>query len=323
MAEGSLEKGWMLDPDGRFQSRIDEQAELICILKKRTDTLILEAEDYKTQIKKLEKTQDQLKAQIESEKTQSRMIEQRFDDLADNHQELIKYKDMYKSSAAELQEENVRLRMENGSLMNPQIEAKNKEIQNWQDKTKSLLEKLEKLEKSNADLTVEKSSLENKTVNQSATITDLEERLRISETKNAELEASKTTALEKTKKLHSLELHSLRAESKNYMDMAYERSKAIQSKEDLIASLQAELNEKNKKLDSIDSEWASAKGKLTKDATVKRLMQENQEFRETYNMLRLEYDAFKEHTSGILEREKSLNKRLSIYSPRSNDSSSK
>ena len=61
--------------------------------------------------------------------------------------------------------------------------------------------------------------------------------------------------------------------------MAYERSKAIQSKEDLIASLQAELNEKNKKLESIDSEWASAKGKLTKDATVKRLMQENQEFR--------------------------------------------
>ena len=136
----------------QLSSRIDEQAELICILKKRTDTLILEAEDYKTQITKLEKTQDQLKAQIESEKTHSRMIEQRFDDLADNHQELIKYKDMYKSSAAELQEENVRLRMENGSLMNPQIEAKNKEIQDWQDKTISLLEKLEKLEKSNADL---------------------------------------------------------------------------------------------------------------------------------------------------------------------------
>ena len=131
---------------------------------------------------------------------------------------------------------------------------------------------------------------------QSATIADLEERLRISETKNAELEASKTTALEKTKKLHSLELHSLRQESKKYMDskfnilltqyqiksfklVAYERSKAIQSKEDLIASLQAELSEKNKKLESIDSEWASAKGKLTKDATVKRLMQENQEFR--------------------------------------------
>ena len=53
---------------------------------------------------------------------------------------------------------------------------------------------------------------------QSATITDLEKRLRISETKNAELETSKTTELEKAKKLHSLELHSLRAESKNYMD---------------------------------------------------------------------------------------------------------
>lgn len=61
--------------------------------------------------------------------------------------------------------------------------------------------------------------------------------------------------------------------------MAYERSKAIQSKENFIASLQAELDEKNKKLESIDSEWASAKVRLTKDATVKRLMQENEQFR--------------------------------------------
>jgi hypothetical protein len=58
-------------------------------------------------------------------------------------------------------------------------------------------------------------------VKQSATIADLEERLRISETKNAELEASKTTALEKAKKLNSLELHSLRQESKNYMDSKF------------------------------------------------------------------------------------------------------
>jgi len=61
--------------------------------------------------------------------------------------------------------------------------------------------------------------------------------------------------------------------------VAYERSKAIQSKENFIASLQAELDEKNKKLESIDSEWASAKVRLTKDATVKRLMQENEQFR--------------------------------------------
>ena len=64
--------------------------------------------------------------------------------------------------------------------------------------------------------------------------------------------------------------------------MAFERGKAVQSKENLIASLQAELSEKNKKLESIDSEWANAKGKLTKDATVKRLMQENEEFRGTF-----------------------------------------
>ena len=33
MAEGSLEKGFILDPEAKMKSRIDEQSELICILK--------------------------------------------------------------------------------------------------------------------------------------------------------------------------------------------------------------------------------------------------------------------------------------------------
>ena len=43
MAEGSIEKGFILDPEAKMQSRIDEQSELICILKKRADQLLLES----------------------------------------------------------------------------------------------------------------------------------------------------------------------------------------------------------------------------------------------------------------------------------------
>lgn len=43
MAEGSIEKGFILDPEAKMQSRIDEQSELICILKKRADQLLTES----------------------------------------------------------------------------------------------------------------------------------------------------------------------------------------------------------------------------------------------------------------------------------------
>ena len=73
--------------------------------------------------------------------------------------------------------------------------------------------------------------LEDKTLKQSTTISDLQERLRISEERNDELESSKTRELEKAKKLQNLELHSLRQENKNYMDskLFFDNPKIIDS----------------------------------------------------------------------------------------------
>ena len=102
MAEGSIEKGWLLDPDSKFKSRIDEQAELICILKKRADTLLNESSQYQKRIESLECTNSDIKMQLNTEKNRVRMLECRFDDLADNHTEMIKFKDFHKTSATDL-----------------------------------------------------------------------------------------------------------------------------------------------------------------------------------------------------------------------------
>ena len=51
MAEGSLEKGYILDPQAKMQSRIDEQSELICILKKRADQLLHESKSAENRVR--------------------------------------------------------------------------------------------------------------------------------------------------------------------------------------------------------------------------------------------------------------------------------
>ena len=152
MAEGTLEKGWLLDPESRLQARIDEQSELICILKKRADALLVDTTAYQKRIEKIEGTNSDLRAQLNTEKTKVGMLESRFDDLADNHEEMIKYKDYHKSSATELRAQNELLRQQNESLFSPEIDEKNRQIEEWKLKNKDLFDQIEKLQLCNQKL---------------------------------------------------------------------------------------------------------------------------------------------------------------------------
>ena len=100
MAEGSLEKGFILDPEARMQSRIDEQSELICILKKRADQLLHESKSAENRVRLMERTNADLVKQIRAEKGRCTQVELRFNELADNHQELIKFKNEYKATGS-------------------------------------------------------------------------------------------------------------------------------------------------------------------------------------------------------------------------------
>ena len=155
MAEGTLEKGWLLDPESRLQARIDEQSELICILKKRADALLVDTTAYQKRIEKIETTNSDLRAQLNTEKTKVVMLESRFDDLADNHEEMIKYKDYHKNSATELRTENNILRQQNDSLFSPEIAEKDRQIEEWKLKNQNLFEQIEKLQILNATLSGE------------------------------------------------------------------------------------------------------------------------------------------------------------------------
>jgi len=152
MAEGSIEKGFILDPEAKMQSRIDEQSELICILKKRADQLLTESKSNERRLKNAEKTNADLVVQLKNEKQRVLMVEERFSELADNHGELIKFKDMHKNSATRLREENDILRSQNESIITPALLEKDRQIEEWKLKNQHLFEKIEQLEIENSEL---------------------------------------------------------------------------------------------------------------------------------------------------------------------------
>lgn len=109
---------------GMLRSRIDEQSNLICILKQRADEMLLRCQALEKINAELESLRDAVQAELDNEKKRSSQLEQRFMHLAANHQELIKFKDEYKRQNAVLTEENKSLREENETLFCKELQEK-------------------------------------------------------------------------------------------------------------------------------------------------------------------------------------------------------
>ena len=112
--------------------------------------------------------------------------------------------------------------------------------------------------------------------------------------------------------------------------MSLSRGKDLSTKDEKIKELEFELTAKTSEVSALEKDWKEAKSKLTKDATIRRLMRQNDQFKGTFGKLALmykncfcleqieakerEFEAFKEHSNNLLERERHLNKRLRSYS---------
>lgn len=85
-----------LTENGLLRSRIDQQCELICILKQRTDESLRKSMEVEKQYHELQKQRDDILTTLHSETRKFSVLEKRFAVLNQNHEELIKIKDEYK-----------------------------------------------------------------------------------------------------------------------------------------------------------------------------------------------------------------------------------
>jgi len=92
-----------------LRSRIEEQSQLICVLKQRNDQLLAKVNASESQNEKLVQSQGILRQQLKDDSKRFDRLEDHFNTLAANHQEMIQIKDQYKTSNEHLRSENEKL----------------------------------------------------------------------------------------------------------------------------------------------------------------------------------------------------------------------
>lgn len=111
-----------------LRSRIDEQSQLIMILKQRADQAVGKMKTIERINTELMEFRENAKDKLETEIRKHNMIDKRFGELAENHEEMIKIKNDYKKQNEDLRNENKRLSDENSRLFSDALSEKDAKL---------------------------------------------------------------------------------------------------------------------------------------------------------------------------------------------------
>ncbi|XP_006895341.1 PREDICTED: coiled-coil domain-containing protein 89 [Elephantulus edwardii] len=304
-----------------LRSRLDEQSQLICILKRRSDEAlercqVLELLNVELEEKRVEEA-EKLKAQSK----QAQKWEERFMTLAANHELMIRFKDEHKQQNVKLREENEKLRLENKNLFSQALKDQEAKVLQLTSQKKSLTKELESLKQrcvqdASQAQTREKELLELQS--QQASIHAKEKEQLRSQLQS--LEEQHQQALErmaKAEEAHSIlsqelqtRLQTVTREKEELLQLSMERGKVLQNK-------QAEIHQLEEKLEVADIARRHALERFEQEAVlvdsnlrVRELQRKVDGIQRAYDELRLQSEAFKKHSLDLLSKERELNAKL-------------
>ncbi|CAK8694928.1 coiled-coil domain-containing protein 89-like [Clavelina lepadiformis] len=293
-----------------LRSRIEEQGKLICFLKQRAD------ENY-NRMKVLEEINKELEllranALMESkEKTKTcQMLEKRFDELAENHEEMIKIKDEYKLRNHQLTMENKMLKEENKKLFSAAIEDRDAEILQLLAKLKDHEEKLEQSLQNNSHMQEELNYSEQRNeVNEKKHINEMHELqskldLALSDLKSQRFNDNKKT----TDSMNALQ--QLKKEKDSMLSQVMERGKLLQEKQSEIEQMKTEIVNKDRQYHDLQSDFAQKQDRVNANLRVQRLQAEKDRIEAEVSKLKIEFEAFRIHSNKLLTQERDLNAKL-------------
>ncbi|KAI8481416.1 Coiled-coil domain containing 89 [Branchiostoma belcheri] len=277
-----------MSENAMLRSRIDEQSELICILKRRSDEHLASAQTLERVNAELRKFREEAEEQLEQEVRKFNILDERFHELASNHEEMIKFKDEYKRQNEKLRKENERLRDENARLFNEALEERDQRIAVLEEQVASLNRQRGKME--------EKCKY-------------VETLSRCKIKLQSELSSVKQDRQTMSKEVEE-RLKALSKERDELLDLSMQRGKIIQEKQKEAEKFQQKIDEAEKAKQAALARFEREAAAVDANLQVQKLRQELAEAQDRVETMVKEFDAYKKHTNSLLTKEKELNARL-------------
>uniref|UniRef100_A0A8C7AH57 Coiled-coil domain-containing protein 89 n=2 Tax=Neovison vison TaxID=452646 RepID=A0A8C7AH57_NEOVI len=302
-------------------SRIQEQSQLICILKRRSDEAL-----ERCQILELLNTELEEKMVLEAEKLKAKsahaqQLEERFMTLAANHELMIRFKDEHKSQNVKLREENEKLRLENSNLFSQALKDQEAKVSQLTARSEALSKELETVKERCAQeahqaQAREKELLELQSQRAGAHTKEMEQLCsQLQSLKQKHRQAVEQLA--KAEQAHGslnqelqARLQTVTREKDELLQLAMERGRVLQNK-------QAEIRQLEEKLETAEVARRHALERFEQEAMtvdsnlrVRELQRRVDGIQKAYDELRLQSEAFKKHSLDLLSKERELNAKL-------------
>lgn len=304
-----------------LRSRIQEQSQLICILKRRSDEALERCQILELLNSELEEKRMQEMEKMKVQNEQVQKLESRFMTLAANHELMIRFKDEHKSENVKLKEENEKLRQENNSLFSQALKDQENKVLQLTAHNKALGEELEVLKQRCAHEAGQARAREEELLalqNQQAC-----EHAKETEQLRSQLQSIKQQHQQATEQMGKdqeanvnmnqelqARLHTVMREKEELLQLSMERGKVLQNKQAEIRQLEEKLETaamaKKHALERFEQEAVAVDSNLR----VRELQRKVDGIQKAYDDLRLQSEAFKKHSLDLLSKERELNAKL-------------
>ncbi|XP_005090482.1 coiled-coil domain-containing protein 89 [Aplysia californica] len=307
--------------NAKLRSRIDEQCQLIMILKKKADEGTMKIQTLERINKELLDFRDQADSMLKTEIKKYNILDGRFNNLASNHEEMIRIKDDYKRVNQDLREENARLKDENGKLFSKTVIEKDHQIQELDKKCAGLHEQCSALEQKLRQQQVEWRGKEDALRKQISEMhssntqqaRDLLKRLQDTEEKLKGTEHKLQVQLESKQKLEgesSEKFQQLQKEKAELLSLVMQRGKLVQKEQENNKDLQKKIAEMEKAVHNMENKFEREADAVNSNLRVRKLTDALEDSDSKYSQMVKEFEAFKKHSNDLLKKEKDLNERL-------------
>lgn len=294
----------------KLRSRIEEQGQLICFLKQRADEELLKSRALKAENEQLLTYRDESRETINELQKHSEQIEKRFDDLASNHEEMIKIKDEYKSRCKGLIDENMKLEKENANVTSAKLKEKSQEIVELRDAVNNCRVIIKDLKTENSKVVKQYRDLESSSSEKYTSMErDLKSELSSVQKKYNDLLKTKTNQESKLVKESEL-VCSLKKDKERLAEELISRGRLIQEKQALTDQLTKELDKAKNALNAMKTEFEENAHMVDTNSRVRKLLALKEDLEEQLSTLKFEYKTFKIHSNKVLSQEKDLNQKL-------------